>query len=77
MKFIILKDITPRGYLQPFIRHRSFIEYDTNRPRAKKAHALVYQQDDQYGTVGDRCAYLTHEELLELERTGFIRRAKS
>jgi len=73
MRFIVKRDITPRGYSEPFIRHRSFIVYDAKRPIEKKQHQLVYQQGDQYGTVGDRCAYLNHEELLALESEGSVR----
>ena len=69
---MILRDI-PRGSYSVFIRHRSRIEYDAKNPIAKKNHQLIYQQGDHYGTVGDMCNYLTHDELLELEQQGYIR----
>ncbi len=73
-RFLVQRDITPRGYSEPFIRHRSFIVYDAKSPVLRKHHQLVYQQGDQYGTVGDRCAYLSHEDLLALERDGSVLR---
>ena len=71
MRAIVLKDITPVGWgpcLEPFIRHRSFITYDKRR-----GHQLIYQQGDRYGTVGDRCYDMPHEELLALVRDGYVR----
>ena len=76
MRFLVQRDITPRGYSEPFLRHRSFIVYDAKRSTAKKEHQIIYQQGDQYGTVGDRCASLGHEELLELERDGSVLRVR-
>jgi hypothetical protein len=69
--FRVLRDITPPGW-STFIRHRTRIDYDAYTPRAKKRHQLVYQQGDVYGTVGDKCSYLTHDELLALVRDGSI-----
>jgi hypothetical protein len=76
MRFLVQRDITPRGYSEPFIRHRSFIIYDAKRPTDKKEHQLIYQQGDRYGTVGDRCVNLGHEELLALERDGSVLRVR-
>lgn len=76
MRFEVLVDIVPPRWGTPFPRYRTTIEYDAKHPRAKKQHALIYQQRDQYGTVGDMCAYLTDEELLELERQGKVRRVQ-
>jgi hypothetical protein len=72
----VQRDITPRGYSEPFIRHRSFIDYDARHPIPKKQHQLVYQQGDQYGMVGDRCTYLTHDELLALIADGSVLRVR-
>jgi hypothetical protein len=69
--FRVVRDITPSGW-SAFIRHRTRIDYDAYTPRAKKRHQLVYQQGDVYGTVGDKCLYLTHDELLALLRDGAI-----
>lgn len=69
----ILKDIQLRPNGQVFYRRSSRIDYDSKRPVDKKLHALIYQQGDRYGEVGDCCEYLTHAELLNLARTGFVR----
>jgi hypothetical protein len=69
----ILKDITPKGWSTPFYRRGSRIEYDAKRPTDQKRHVLVHQQGDYYGAIGDASWTLTHDELLELERGGFVR----
>ena len=76
LRFIVVRDITPPRWSTPFPRHRSFIDYDAKRPIEKKQHQLIYQQGDHYGLVGDMCSNLTHEELLALERDGFVRRVR-
>jgi hypothetical protein len=75
-RWVVMVDIVPPGWSTPFPRYRTFIDYDSKRPIAKKQHQIVYQQRDQYGTVGDMCAGLSHEQLLELERQGAVRRVK-
>lgn len=69
----ILKDIERRGWSDPFWRRSCHIEYDAVAPVKKKIHCLIQQQGPSYGNVGDRCEWLTHNELLELEREGFVR----
>lgn len=73
----ILRDIKRPDYRLPFYAHTVRIEYDAKAPRARKTHQLIYQQGPCYGTVGDCCDYLTHDELLELERQGFVRISRS
>lgn len=68
----ILKDIETDG-CGVFYRRTAQIQYDARRPRAKKIHSLYFQQGNHYGTVGDKAWTLTHDQLLELERTGFVR----
>jgi hypothetical protein len=69
----ILKDIRRPHFTNPFFARTARIKYDAKAPRAKKQHALVFQQGNHYGLVGDCCDYLSHEELLELEREGAVR----
>lgn len=69
----LLKDIELPRHRKPFYRRLSRIEYDAKAPRAKKIHQLISQQGPCYGSVGDSCEYLTHDQLLQLERDGFIR----
>ena len=69
----ILKDIERPGWHDPFYKRVCFIEYDSAAPMRKKIHQLIHQQGPRYGTIGDRCEHLTHDELLELERHGFVR----
>jgi hypothetical protein len=69
----ILKDIQMQPNAHIFRRRSSELNYDSKLPRAKKLHQLLFQQGDYYGEVGDCCEYITHEQLLELERTDFVR----
>ena len=69
----ILKDIQLRKDSHVFHRRTAQIEYDSQSPRHKKLHQLIFQQGDHYGTIGDCCDYLTHDLLLDLERGGFVR----
>jgi hypothetical protein len=68
----ILKDIQlrPDGFI--FHRRGSRIELDTKNVMGKKQHALIYQQGEHYGTVGDCCEYITHARLLDLQRDGYV-----
>ena len=72
MKITILKDIKRPMFHMPFYCRNSQILYDSKSPIAKKSHCLFYQQGHNYGQVGDQCDYLSHDELLSLEREGFI-----
>ena len=72
MRVVILKDIKRPMYREPFYARSAHVEYDAKAPRGKKQHALVFQQSNHFGTVGDCCDYLIHEELLQLERDGFV-----
>ncbi|HKS28949.1 MAG TPA: hypothetical protein VJS44_14075 [Pyrinomonadaceae bacterium] len=69
----ILKDIQLRPNSHIFYRRSSQLVYDNRSPRDKKQHQLLFQQGDRYGTVGDCCDYISHEQLLELEQQGFVR----
>lgn len=69
----ILRDIQLRENSFVFYRRTARIEYDSQSPRNKKLHQLIFQQGDHYGNVGDCCDYLTHDQLLDLERAGFVR----
>jgi hypothetical protein len=51
----------------------SKIILDKSNPVKRKCHQLIWQQGNYYGQVGDRCAYLSHEELFELHEQGFIK----
>lgn len=72
LRDIPYSEIRGRQSVTVFFKTRSKIEYDTKQPITKKRHALIYQQGPYYGTIGDCCDYLTHDELLDLERRGFI-----
>lgn len=52
---------------------QSKIDLDTKSPVNKKTHQLYFQQGQNYGAVGDRCTYLSHEELFKLQDLGFIK----
>lgn len=65
----ILRDIKRPGYTTPFYARTARIDFYS----AKKGHQIIYQQGPRYGSVGDCCDDLTHAELLELERDGFVR----
>jgi hypothetical protein len=67
----ILRDIQrPNGHT--YYARSARVEYDRKRPVDKKEHLLIFQQGDRYGEVGDCCEYLTHAELLDLQRKGFL-----
>jgi len=68
----ILRDIQLRRDGHVYTVRCSRVEYDTKRPTGKKLHYLLYQQGSHYGTVGDCCDMLTHAELLDLQRKGFV-----
>ncbi|HKR59947.1 MAG TPA: hypothetical protein VJS64_09430 [Pyrinomonadaceae bacterium] len=74
----ILKDITPKGWTSTFYAQTSHFEYDARNVKAKKNHQLIFQRNpNRYGEVGDMCAGFSHDELLELERQGFVRLERS
>lgn len=69
----ILKDIVfENGMCFPNWRNTR-IELDKTNPVKRKCHQLIYQQGPYYGSVGDRCEYLTHEQLFKLEADGLIK----
>jgi len=68
----ILRDIQLRPHGHVYTVRCSRVELDTKRPTKKKLHALIHQQGSHYGTAGDCCDYLTHAELLDLQRKGFL-----
>lgn len=72
MKITILRDIEAPGFSSIFFKRSSRIIYDTKSPKTKKLHQLLYQQGERYGEIGDMCTYLKHDELLDLERRGFV-----
>lgn len=69
----ILKDIQLRENGFVFFRRSAHIRYDARSPRDRKLHTLLFQQGDGYGEAGDCCEYLTHGQLSDLERRGFVR----
>lgn len=73
VKVRILKPIIPQGWSSAFHPQSSRLIYDSASPRKRKQHQLIYQQGSRYGTVGDMCEYLSHDDLLALERDGFVR----
>lgn len=73
IRVTILKDIKPKGWSSVFYARTARFEYDSKSPTRKKIHQLIYQQGPRYGQVGDMCESFTHDELLELERQGFVR----
>lgn len=52
---------------------RTKIVLDSSAPIAKKEHQILFQQGPRYGSVGDYCYSVDHEELFELERKGMIK----
>lgn len=73
IKVRLLKSIIPEGWTSAFYPATSRIDYDAKNPVAKKRHQLIFQRGPQYGGGGDMCAGLTHNQLLDLERRGFVR----
>jgi hypothetical protein len=73
VRIVILKDITPKGWTSTFYVGTSRFEYDARNPTKRKNHQLIFQRGRNYGAVGDMCAGFSHDELLELERQGFVR----
>lgn len=71
-RIVMLKEIVPPGWTSTFYPATSRFVYDANNPQSKKDHQLIFQRGPSYGNVGDMCAGFTHEQLLELERTGFV-----
>lgn len=71
IKATILNDIQEQGHT--FKADTARVAYDAASPRAKKQHQLIYQQGATYGTVGDYCAYLSHDRLQLLEAAGYVR----
>lgn len=69
----MLKDITPPGWSSVFYVGSSRFEYDAKSPRAKKDHQLIFQRGPYFGEVGDMCAGFTHDQLLALERDGYVK----
>jgi hypothetical protein len=68
----ILRDIQLRRDGHVYTLACSRVDYDAKRPTEKKLHYLIHQQGSYYGTVGDCCDMLTHAELLDLQRKGFV-----
>jgi hypothetical protein len=68
----VLRDIQLRPNGHVYTLRCSRIEYDAKRKTEKKLHYLIHQQGSRYGTVGDSCDMLTHAELLNLQRKGFV-----
>lgn len=50
----------------------SRIVLDKKRDVPKKEHQLLWTSGETFGNLGDRCKYISHEELFELQRKGFI-----
>jgi hypothetical protein len=68
----ILKTIEFEGY-KPFpFGFKTKIILDKKNPSHRKEHQLIYQQGARYGEVGDWCKYIDNNELLELEKKGYI-----
>jgi hypothetical protein len=59
------------SFVFPVTCQTKFILDKKNRSD-KKEHQLIYQQGRTYGMVGDRCRYLTNDELVDLEQRGLI-----
>lgn len=68
LKEIILED----GIKFPLNNNVKII-LDKKNIIAKKEHCLIFQQGRFYGTVGDYCHYLYHNELFELEEKGMVK----
>jgi hypothetical protein len=73
VRVTVLKPIKRPLFDDPFWPRTSIINYDARRPRAKKLHQLLHQQGEVFGMVGDRSDSLTHAEMLQLWRDGFLR----
>lgn len=69
----ILKDIELANGLRYALCPQVSIILDKKRKSDSKIHELIYQQGANYGTIGDRCTYLSHDELFELEEKGMIK----
>lgn len=67
IKDIVLNDGTVYP-LSPIVH----IELDKKSRVRNKLHQVYLQQGRCYGTVGDQCSYITHQELFELEAKGMI-----
>ncbi len=72
MRVEILQDITTR-FQGTFFKRSAEIIYDARSPKKRKTHQLVFQQGSSFGNVGDKCEYLTHDELQDLVREGKVR----
>ena len=71
-KVTVLKPIPIKGIERPMPVF-SRIELDKSYPVAKREHQVIFQQGAYYGEVGDRCYYISQEELLKLEADGIVR----
>jgi hypothetical protein len=72
VKIIVLKDVELPGWRRPFWKGSTHIDYDAKSPVKDKWHGVIYQQGPKYGEVGDKCEYIRHKQLLELEKRGVI-----
>lgn len=73
MSVTILKDIKLANGVKYALSPQVSIILDKKRKADSKIHELIYQQGTYYGAVGDRCTYLSHDELFELEEKGMIK----
>ena len=81
MRILEVKQLKPiqlreKGFKFPVSKQTIFI-LDKKSPSNKKHHQLVFQQGDRFGLVGDFCAYLSNDELFELEKLEIITVRKS
>lgn len=75
VKVTILKPIVPKGWTSAFYPETARIDY-VRRATSKLnrwSHQIVFQKGAHYGEVGDMAANITHAQLLDLEREGFVR----
>ena len=68
----IAEIVLRNGIKYPF-SSKTIIELDKKSVVAKKEHGITFQQERYFGTVGDYCHYISHDELFELEEKGMIK----
>ena len=68
---MVFKPIPIPGIEEPMPKY-SKIEIDKSYPVAKREHQVVFQQGNNYGTVGDRCYSISDAYLRQLDKEGYI-----
>jgi len=64
--------ILNNGVKYPFDLRCVRIDLDKKSKKEDKQHAVIYQTGRYYGRTGDKCYYISHDELFELEEKGMV-----